>query len=60
MQVVAPSASDKGDPFAFAGVYDGHGELMQQQQHMQGTQCYALLAWHTKLQWVFRLHLAWY
>jgi hypothetical protein len=31
--VVAPSGSDKGDPFAFAGVYDGHGEHMQQ-QHM--------------------------
>jgi hypothetical protein len=31
LQVVAPSASDKGDPFAFAGVYDGHGEDMQPQ-----------------------------
>ncbi|KAF6257407.1 phosphatase 2C-like domain-containing protein [Scenedesmus sp. NREL 46B-D3] len=25
VKVVAPTASDKGDPFAFAGVYDGHG-----------------------------------
>ncbi|WIA23188.1 hypothetical protein OEZ86_010079 [Tetradesmus obliquus] len=25
VKVVAPSSSDKGDPFAFAGVYDGHG-----------------------------------
>eukprot|EP00882_Tetradesmus_deserticola_P006391 GHRQ01006721.1.p2 GENE.GHRQ01006721.1~~GHRQ01006721.1.p2 ORF type:complete len:173 (+),score=36.85 GHRQ01006721.1:124-642(+) len=25
VKVVAPTASDKGDPFAFVGVYDGHG-----------------------------------
>ncbi len=30
-QVVPASSSSKGDPFVFAGVYDGHGEHQKQQ-----------------------------
>ena len=31
VKVVPASSADQGEPFAFGGVYDGHGQLWQQQ-----------------------------
>lgn len=41
VKVVPANNADQGEPFAFAGVYDGHGQ-QQQQQHATATCCYLI------------------